>query len=203
VQNKSRKRVALEAARFLADGVETEYLHAKERAISALGLSSQTRLPSNRKIKDCVGLITREELGTQEVERRLTEMRAIAVEIMALLEDFDPFLIGSVLTGAISRNSDIDLHAYCDEVEILTNLLEDFGFEDLDVEHVENRKGHFVHIKWSEKSYPVEITVYPWSWRETVFYSSVTGKPMRRATLESLVKLTKTGPRRAKRSHKS
>ncbi|HEY9684400.1 MAG TPA: hypothetical protein V6C86_22660 [Oculatellaceae cyanobacterium] len=193
MQNRSRRRIALEAARFLADGVETEYLHAKERAVLSLGLSSQTRLPSNRKIKDCVGLITREELGSDEVGRRLQEMRKIALEIMALIEDFDPYLIGSVLTGSISRNSDIDLHAYCDDIESLTNMLEHFGYEGLDIEFVENRKGHFVHVKWTEKNYPIEITVYPWTWRETIFYSSVTGKPMKRIGIAALRKMMKTG----------
>lgn len=193
MQNRSRRRIALEAARFLADGVETEYLHAKERAVLSLGLSSQTRLPSNRKIKDCVGLITREELGSDEVGRRLQEMRKIALEIMALIEDFDPYLIGSVLTGSISRNSDIDLHAYCDDIESLTNMLEHFGYEGLDIEFVENRKGHFVHVKWTENNYPIEITVYPWTWRETIFYSSVTGKPMKRIGIAALRKMMKTG----------
>ena len=187
----SRKRIALEAARLLADGVETEYLHAKQRALSSLGLSSQARLPSNRKINDCVGMITRAELGSEEVDRRLGEMRQIAEEIMSVIEDFDPFLIGSVLSGKIRRTSDIDLHAYCDDVDQLCAYLEDFGYEEIEVEHVENRKGHFVHIKWCERGYPVELTVYPWSWRAIVLNSSVTCKPMKRVDVYGLRRLRK------------
>jgi predicted nucleotidyltransferase len=191
MESKSCKRIALEAARLLAYGVETEYLHAKQSALLSLGLSSQTRLPSNRKINDCVGMLTREELGSEEVDRRLVEMRDIAIEIMTVLNDFDPFLIGSVLSGKIKKTSDIDLHAYCDDAENLLAYLEDFGYEDIEVEYVENRKGRFVHLKWSEREYPVGVTVYPWSWRDVVMYSSVTSKPMKRADLLSVQKLRK------------
>lgn len=191
MENKSRKRIALEAARFLADGVETEYLHAKQRALASLGLSSETRLPSNRKINDCVGMITREELGSEETDRRIREMRIIAEEIMTVIFDFDPFLIGSVLSGKIRRSSDIDLHAYCDDVVVLHGYLEDFGYEEIEVDRVENRKGHFVHLKWEERGYPVELTIYPWSWREITLLSSVTSKPMKRIDLIGLQKLLK------------
>jgi predicted nucleotidyltransferase len=192
VESKSCKRIALEAARLLANGVETEYLHAKQTALLSLGLSSQTRLPSNRKINDCVGMLTREQLGSEEVDRRIAEMRDIAIEVMTVLTDFDPFLIGSVLTGKIKKTSDIDLHAYCDDPDLLLAYLEDFGYRDLQVEHVENRKGRFVHLKWEERDYPVEVTVYSWSWRDVVMYSSVTGKPMKRADLQTVQKLRKT-----------
>ena len=191
MESKSCKHIALEAARLLAYGVETEYLHAKQSALLSLGLSSQSRLPSNRTINDCVGMLTREELGSEEVDRRLREMRDIAIEVMTVLSDFDPYLLGSVLSGKIKKTSDIDLHAYCDEAENLLDYLEDFGYEEIEVETVENRKGRFVHLKWSERDYPVEVTVYSWSWRDVIMYSSVTSKPMKRADLEAVQKLRK------------
>ena len=58
----SQKRFAEEAARFMVEGTESEYLHAKERAMMMLGLSSQTRLPSNRKVRELVSKITKAEL---------------------------------------------------------------------------------------------------------------------------------------------
>ena len=187
-----RRRVAEEAARFIVEGSEAEYLHAKERAISMLGLSSRNHLPSNKKIKDLIAQLTVCQLGEEEVKRRVREMREIACEIMQVIEDADPFLIGSTLTGQIRNSSDIDLHVYSDDYTCLKNQLVDWGYEEVEEEVVDNRKGLFVHLRWCEKNYPVEVTVYPWSWREVTLFSSVTGKPMKRADLASVKALLKT-----------
>ncbi|MBZ0188679.1 MAG: hypothetical protein K8F91_20705 [Candidatus Obscuribacterales bacterium] len=184
-------RVAEEAARLMIDGIETEYLQAKERAVLMLGLSSQTRLPSNRKVRECIAQLTRLSLGADEVERRLNLMREIACRIMAVIDDYDPHLIGSTLSGDIRDNSDVDLHAYCDEHDLLVELLFDEGFESVETEVVENQKGSFTHLRWMEENIPVEITVYPWSWKEITLYSSVTNKPMKRASFGQVQALLK------------
>ncbi|MBK8224260.1 MAG: hypothetical protein IPK73_24920 [Candidatus Obscuribacter sp.] len=189
MKKRSLEQIAQEAALFMACGEENEYLQAKERALMMLGVNGQGRMPSNRKIKACIAKLTLTELGKEETDRRLREMRSIALNIMLLIDNCDPHLIGSVLTGEIRTSSDIDLHAYSDCHEEIVDILSDFGYEDTEVELVENRKGSFVHIKWLEQGYPVEITVYPWSWRHIVLNSSVTGKPMKRADTSTLQKL--------------
>ena len=182
----SQKRFAEEAARFMVEGTESEYLHAKERAMMMLGLSSQTRLPSNRKVRELVSKITKAELGEDEVARRVREMREIALEVMEIIEAFDPFLIGSTLSGEIRQTSDIDLHAYSDDFEEIKFLLADWGYKDIDEEVVQNMKGTFIHLKWLERGYPVEITIYSWDMREVVQFSSITGKPMKRADIAAV-----------------
>lgn len=167
----------------MAEGSEDEYLHAKERAMMMLGLSDQTRLPSNKKIRGWVRRITEEELGADEVCRRVQQMRAIAYEIMAIIEVFDPYLIGSTLSGEIRLTSDIDLHAYSDNYEEIRELIREWGYEGIEAELVQNRKGFFVHLKWMEQGYPVEITIYPWAERDVIPLSSVTGKAMKRADI--------------------
>jgi predicted nucleotidyltransferase len=173
----------------MAEGVESEYLNAKQRAASMLGLPSQTRLPSNAKIRAGIGQITKEQLGVSEVHRRINAMREIAAHLMLLIEDCDPYLIGSTLSGEIREGSDIDLHAYCDDYSMLTERLTDYGYEAIEEEVVENNKGVFVHLRWREGEFPVEVTIYPWSLRHVVPISSVTGKPMKRADLLVLRKM--------------
>lgn len=175
----------------MAEGSEDEYLQAKERAMMMLGLSSQTRLPSNKKIRGWVRRITEDELGAEELSRRVNEMREIALAIMLIIDHCDPFLIGSTLSGEIRLTSDIDLHAYSDNFEEIIDSLHKWGYEDIEAELVENRKGSFVNLKWIERGYPVEITVYRWSDRDVVQMSSVTGRPMKRADtlkVQSLLK---------------
>ncbi|RTL41010.1 MAG: hypothetical protein EKK48_14860 [Candidatus Melainabacteria bacterium] len=185
----TQRRFAEEAARFMAEGSEDEYLHAKERAMMMLGLTGQTRLPSNKKIRGWVRRITEDELGPDEVKRRVREMREIALAIMTVIEDCDPHLIGSTLSGEIRLSSDIDLHAYSDDFEELIDALQKWGYEGIETELVENRKGSFVHLKWIEQGYPVEITVYQWADRDVVQISSVTGRPMKRADTYKLQNL--------------
>jgi predicted nucleotidyltransferase len=100
-------------------------------------------------------------------------------------------LIGSTLSGEIRTTSDIDMHAYSDNFEEIIDQLEEWGYECIEAELVENRKGSFVHLKWTELKYPVEITVYRWSDRDVVQMSSVTGRPMKRADIDTLQNLLK------------
>jgi hypothetical protein len=191
----TQRRFAEEAARFMAEGSEDEYLQAKERAMMMLGLSSQTRLPSNKKIRGWVRRITADELGIDELNRRVKEMREIALSIMTAIEECDPFLIGSTLSGEIRTTSDIDMHAYCDNFEEIVSRLGEWGYDGIEPELVENRKGSFVHLKWLEQNYPVEITVYKWCDRDVVQMSSVTGRPMKRADIYAVHQLLKTRDR--------
>lgn len=194
----ARRRIAEEAALLMAEGAENEYLDAKQRAMMMLGISG--RMPSNRLIKECVTSITKTQLGEAEVKKRIREMRTIAEQIMTVLEESYPFLIGSALTGQIRNSSDIDLHAYSDDPGVLVEQLKDYGYTEIDEEHVENRKGSFLHLRWYESIYPVEITVYSWSWRDLILYSSVTGKPMKRADLQAVKKLLAQKPQSDKSS---
>lgn len=189
MRRNSQQRVAEEAARLMVDGIESEYLQAKERALLMLGMTGKERLPSNREVRQWIGRLSRLDLGEEGVKRRLAAMRAIALELLAELDEFDPYLIGSTLSGEIREHSDIDLHAYCCHFEEIKERLIDSGYEDVEEELVENRKGKFVHLRWQEGEFPVEISIYPWSEREIVPLSSVTGKPMKRVDLRGLERM--------------
>lgn len=185
----SQKRLALEAARLMVERIETEYLHAKQRAILLLGLPYNTPYPTNRQIKEYIAQLTRRQLGTDVMAARVRDMRHIAEEIMTVLADFDPHLIGSTLSGQIRDSSDIDLHVYCNHHSEVEQRLANFGYQDVQPEYVENQKCTFVHLRWLENSYPVEITIHNWSQRSETPNSSVTGKPMKRADLDAMRRL--------------
>src|SRR4051812_23977779 len=147
----NQKRLAFEAARLMVDRIETEYLHAKERAILMLGLPYNTPYPTNRQIKEFIRQLSRKAMGAEVMTQRVRTMREIAEEIMSVLEDFDPYLIGSSLSGQIRESSDVDLHVYCDHFEEVKSRLILFGYEGVEEEHVENMKGTFVHLRWLEE----------------------------------------------------
>lgn len=173
----------------MLDGAENEYLHAKERATLKLGISGHNLFPSNKKIKTMISLLAKVELGENLVKSRVRRMREIALEIMLIIEEHDPFLIGSTLSGKIRATSDIDLHAYADSPLEIQEMLETCGYKDIELEEIENLKGYFMHLKWEEEGFPVEITVYPWKKRDEKPISSVTGKLMKRADITAVRKV--------------
>lgn len=187
----NQRRLALEAARLMVERIETEYLHAKERAILMLGLPYNTPYPTNKQIKQFIAKLTCNQMGAEAMAAQVQQMRQLAEEIMTVLMDFDPYLIGSTLSGQIRASSDIDLHVYCHHYSEVQQRLLAFGYSDVEEEFVENQKGTFVHLRWLEDGFPTEITIHDWSQRGEIFISSVTGKPMKRADLEKLRKLLK------------
>lgn len=180
--------IAAEAARLMVAREETEYLHAKERAVQLLGLPAGSPLPTNRQIRDLIGKLAGE--GGDAYADQLARMRATAEEIMSAMADFDPHLVGSTLTGHVRPGSDIDLHVFADDPDAVRLRLEGFGYGPVEREDVVNVKGRFTHLRWSEAGDPIEITVYPWRQRRQIPISSITGEPMERGDLDEVRRLS-------------
>src|ERR687883_1330625 len=129
-----RQAIALEAARLMYERVESEYYTAKRKAAKRLcrrGVKPED-LPSNAEIRDQIQLFARLHEGDRRT-RHLREMRLEALRMMRILRPFRPRLIGSVMTGHVRKGSDIDLHVFCDNVGLVTDLLEQEGCQ-FDVE---------------------------------------------------------------------
>jgi predicted nucleotidyltransferase len=114
-----RKRVAREAALLLYTSQEKEYKQAKQRAAETL----KTRVfPSNIEVAEELDRMA-EEIEGNSRKNMLLRMRREAKEIMAILQDYDPLLVGSVWRGTARQNSDIDIIAYSqDPILILIQL---------------------------------------------------------------------------------
>ncbi|MBS7632017.1 nucleotidyltransferase domain-containing protein [Candidatus Bathyarchaeota archaeon] len=115
-----RKKVAEEAAYLLYAGIEKEYKQAKENAARMLNASV---LPSNLEIALEIDRIAEEMEGLGRRER-LVQMRKEAMELLILLKQYKPVLIGSVWRGTITRQSDIDITVYSDYPEEVLKMLE-------------------------------------------------------------------------------
>lgn len=115
----------------------------------------------------------------------------MALSLMLLLRDFRPRLIGSTLTGHIRSGSDIDLHLFSSSLEAIISCLEETGYL-FDVERKQVRKHgeqrSFTHIHIHER-FPIELTIYAADQAHYVFRSSITGKPIERASISELEEL--------------
>lgn len=185
-----RFHIARLAAQLMYDREESEYFAAKRKAARSLGVEFRYRpgdLPSNREIRDQVQALARFYEGESRT-RRLLDMRLAALRMMRMLARFRPRLIGSVLTGHIRDGSDIDLHLFSDTESGVTLALDDEGIPHT-VEHKRvikhNVQRVFTHIHVVER-FPLELTVYPENQAHVVTRSSITGRPMERASIAEL-----------------
>jgi HD domain len=186
---KLRQAIALEAARLMYERVESEYFTAKRKAAKRLcrGGVKPSDLPSNAEIRDQIQLFARLHEGDQRT-KHLREMRLAALRLMRLLKPFKPRLIGSVMTGHVRQGSDIDLHVFTNSPSLITDLLEQNGYQfDLErkqvVKHGEARV--FTHIHVYDR-FTYELTVYAEDQAHYVFRSSITGKAIERASVAEL-----------------
>src|ERR1700746_1861768 len=128
--DKLRQAIALEAARLMYERAESEYYTAKRKAAKRLcrrGLKPEN-LPSNAEIRDQIQVFARLHEGDKRTEH-LRDMRLEALRLMRLLRAFRPRLIGSVMTGHVRKGSDIDIHVFTDSVGLVTDLLEQGGYQ--------------------------------------------------------------------------
>ena len=121
----------------------------------------------------------------------LFRMRLKALELMELLSSFSPRLIGSVSSGKIKGNSDIDLHVFCDHIETLTIFLADqeIRFEQNEVLIMKNNKPRVYQHIYLKNEFDIELSVYPETELRVTSRSSTDGKPIVRLTKAKLERL--------------
>jgi predicted HD phosphohydrolase len=188
-RSKLRRQIAWEAARLMYSRQESEYYTAKMKAARRIcqGWVKPADLPSNVEIRDQIEMLARLFEGAARTDNLLA-MRLAALAMMRRLAPFRPRLIGSVLTGHIRQGSDIDLHVFSDTAEAVTHLLDQDGIvytlERKQVrKHGEERI--FTHLHLVD-TFAFELTIYPVDQANYVFKSSITGKPIERASIAEL-----------------
>lgn len=187
--SKVRRQIAWQAARLMYDRQESEYYRAKLKAARRLGHGwiKPADLPSNAEIRDEIQQFARVHEGKTRFDG-LRDMRLEALRLMRLLARFRPRLIGSVLTGHVRQGSDIDIHVFANHIDSVTAELEYHGLRyDTEQKQVtkqgQTQLYRHVHIR---DRFDFELTVYPENMAHQVFKSSITGKPMERASVAEL-----------------
>jgi len=197
--DKIRDLIACEAARLMYEDGVREYRDAKRKAAKRFGpekaLSLGSHLPTNAEIHEEFArlLATREE---DLLPERLLRLRLAALSYLELFAGFSPYLVGSVLSGAVTSQSDIDIHLFAESVEEVEDLLYQNGIA-FETETVPIRKGgkitDYTHIYLEDAGVVIECSVYPAEEKNNRTISSITGKPMERANLKQLKKIIAAG----------
>ncbi len=126
-----REQLAHQAAKLMAEGGITDHAHAKRKAARQLGASDTHHLPSNEEI-DAALHSFRSLFQSESHPGMLLQLREEALSSMRMLEEFHPYLTGSVLNGTAGVQSDINLMLFSDDAKavLLFLLKHNIEFED-------------------------------------------------------------------------
>src|SRR5512145_178237 len=126
-----REQLAHQAAKLMAEDGITDHAMAKHKAARQLGASDTQHLPSTQEVDDA--LHSYRALYQHETHPDiLRQLREEALAAMRLLQQFHPYLTGSVLSGAAGAHSDINLMLFSDDTKavLLFLLKQGLEFED-------------------------------------------------------------------------
>ncbi|MGP8034348.1 MAG: hypothetical protein ACLPQ6_09415 [Steroidobacteraceae bacterium] len=180
-----RRALAQEAARIMAEHGVQDFLVAKRKAAERLGVDDgSAMLPKNREIEVALAEYQRLFGGESHVES-LSAQRRAALTAMRRLSEFEPRLVGAVLSGTATEHSDVQLHLFADRAESVTLKLLEAGIAHevterrvkLDAERVRPFPG----VRFSVDDQSIEATVFPADGIRQAPVSPVDGRPMRRA----------------------
>ena len=194
-QQNMRTRIAVVAARIMAeDGIE-DFAMAKRKAARQLGAGDTQSLPNNDEIESELRVYQSLYQGEEQRER-LRYLRSQALAAMEQLADFKPYLTGPVLKGTAGRYADIDLQVFADsgkELEIFL-LNRNIPYEASESRYYSGNQARAVSVlalDW--RGTPVRVAVYwPDDERRSVKTSPL-GRPLERADLDAVRTLVANG----------
>jgi len=190
-----RRALAQEAARIMAQHGIHDFLTAKRKAAERLGVADASALPRNTEIEDALAEYQRLfDPGGHELT--LEAQRRAALHAMHWLSQFEPRLVGPVLSGTATEHADIQLHLFADRPEYVTLNLMDRGIAHevterrvrLDAERIKAYPG----LRFAVDDRQVEATVFPLDGIRQAPVSPVDGKPMRRANADEIQDLLRS-----------
>jgi hypothetical protein len=191
-----RRALAQEAARIMAEHGIRDFLIAKRKAAERLGVvNGAALLPKNSEIESALAEYQRLFGGESHLSVLHAQRRA-ALSAMRYLSQFEPRLVGPVLSGTATEHSDVQLHLFADRVESVTLKLLDEGVPHEVTERRLRFNPELVRaypgVRFQMDDQPIEATVFPTDGIRQAPVSPVDGRPMRRASafeVEALLEL--------------
>lgn len=187
-----RQRLCTEAARLMAEEGVQDFQSAKRKAANRLNQPDMKHLPSNQEIEDALALHL-QLFHAQDLPLTLRKLRTLALDAMALLEPFEPRLVGAVLSGNVTAYSEVHLHVVADTPEDIGFLLQDQHIPyDIATRHVRyggERHENLPAYRFLADGTTIELAVFTRQGAREAPLSPVDGRPMRRVNQKELRQL--------------
>lgn len=180
-----RRALAQEAARIMVEHGIRDFLAAKRKAAQRFGVEDGAVLPKNIEIEGALLEYQRLFGGISHLESLQAQRRA-ALSVMRRLREFEPRLVGPVLSGTATPHSQVQLHLFADCAESVTLKLIDSGIaHEVTEKRVRMDPARVVAypgFRFEIEDQPIEVTVFPRDGIRQAPVSPVDGRPMRRAS---------------------
>lgn len=191
ITRERRRRLAIEAARLMAEGGMRDFHQAKLKAAQRLGILDDASLPRNSEIEDALREYQR--LFQHDHAAGLRHRREAALRALEFFQPFDPRLVGPVLDGTADAHCAVCLHLHSDDADAVQRCLEQHGIPAevrsrrlrLDRE----RDGEFAVWLFAADDVAFDLTVLPRDAVRQAPLSGIDDKPMQRASLAQLRQL--------------
>ncbi|HEY6984548.1 MAG TPA: hypothetical protein VH375_00585 [Rhodanobacteraceae bacterium] len=194
--NEQRRRIAVEAARLIAEEGLRDYRQAKLKAASRLGITDEVSLPKNAEIEDALREHQR-LFRAHEQPETLRTLREAALEAMRFFADFEPRLVGPVLEGTADEHSAVCLHLHDDGADRVAMFLQEKGIpyeERTRRLRLERETTADVPVfVFSAGDSAIDITVLPYNRLRQAPLDRIDEKPMKRANLAMVEELVRNG----------
>ena len=181
-----RTRIASLAARMMAEDGISDYDTAKRKAAHRLGLpENNSHLPEDGEVEAELRAYQR-IFQEDEQTARIALLRQKAVEIMEIVQRFNPYLTGSVLDGTAGRYAEIDIQLFTDSAKDVEIFLLN---SQIDYQHSTPRSERAEAVLTLDSDdATVNLIVYPLN-DERVTFKKRNGQPRARARLEAVRKM--------------
>lgn len=187
-----RRRIAVEAARLVAEHGMRDFHAAKRKAAQHLGLGETSPLPRNSEIEEALREHQRLFQGHSQ-PAQLRNLRETASEAMRFLVRFEPRLVGAVLDGTADIASAVCLHLFHDNFGEVIAFLDDnripFDQQDREFRYSAETRESYPALLFAAGGTAIDLSVFPLDGLRHAPLDRINERPMRRATLETVLAL--------------
>lgn len=180
-----RSLIASTAARLIAESGISDFTHAKRKALNHLSLPEGTQLPDNAEVEAELRVYQR-LFQNEEQAARIDKLRRKAIDIMSIVQRFNPYLTGSVLDGTATRYAEIDIQLFTDSAKDVEIYLLN---QRIDFEHSTPRSERAEAVLTiQDANAAINLIVYPTK-EERVVIRTRDGRLRQRARIDAVKKL--------------
>lgn len=194
---RTRNAVTQLAARLLASDSAADFRSAKRKAAERLGVDPDRYMPTNQEVQQA--LIDYQRLFQSDSQPAvLATLRKAALDAMTFLQDFKPRLVGAVLSGTATANTEVLLHVFCDASEQIGIFLHEHGIPyaecDRSVKLQASSNAELPAYRFVAGGVAVVLIAFHSRLRNATPLSQIDGKPVRRASRTEVAALLAATP---------